>query len=317
MGGEGNDASPSPSTDGKLVFSYFGSGDFACHDFEGKEVWKFNAQDRYGKFSIQHGMHVTPLLHEDRLYLPLLTNGGHWVVAIDKATGKEAWKAPRKTDAVGESREAYTSPVLWKNDKEWNLVVLGCDYATGHSLKDGSELWRLGDLNPGKGNKSNHRIIASPAAAGDQLVVPTCRGLHVVSIKAGATGTIKAASSLEQWRINRGSPDVSIPLVHDGLVYLPQSQNELLVVDLKTGEDVFRKDLTKGRYRASPMCADDLIYVTGRDSGNVTVIKAGRKLEVVADNRLPDIFTASPAPSQGRIYLRGFKALYAISQDGK
>ncbi len=317
MGGEGNDASPSPSTDGKYVYSYYGSGDFACHDFDGKEIWKFNAQKRYGKFSIGHGMHNTPLLYEDRLYLALLTNGGQWVVAIDKATGKDAWKVERKTDAVGESREAYTSPMLWMNGKELNLVILGSDYATGHSLKDGAELWRLGDLNPGKGNKTNHRIISSPVAAGDQLVVPTCRGLHVVSIKNGASGLIKTGNPLEQWRISKGAPDVSVPLVHDGLVYLPQSQRDLLVVDLKTGAEVYKKELTKGRYRSSPMCADDKIYLVGRDSGNVTVLKAGRKLEVLADNYLNDIFTASPAPSQGRIYLRGYKTLYAISDGGK
>jgi outer membrane protein assembly factor BamB len=321
MKGEGNDASPSPSTDGKHVFAYFGSGDFICYDFDGNEVWKFNAAKRYGKFSIQHGMHVTPLLHEDRLYFALLTNGGHWVIAIDKATGKDIWKVARPTDAVGESREAYTSPVLWKNGEELNLVILGCDYATGHSLKDGAELWRLADLNPGKGNKSNHRIIASPAAApaefGGQLVVPTCRGLHVVSLKPGAAGLIKAGSPLEQWRINKGAPDVSVPLVHEGLVYLPQSQHELLVIDLKTGKEVGRKELTNGRYRASPVFADGRIYLLGRDAGNVTVLKPGRELEVLSDNVLPDIFTASPVPSQGRIYLRGFKTLYAISEGGK
>src|SRR5262249_40000388 len=61
--GEGNEASPSPSTDGTHVYAYFGTGDFACFDFEGKEVWKFNAQERYGAFKIMHGMHITPLLH--------------------------------------------------------------------------------------------------------------------------------------------------------------------------------------------------------------------------------------------------------------
>src|SRR5262249_20035048 len=65
--GEGNQASPSPSTDGSLVFTFCGTGDFACFDFDGKEVWKFNAQDRYGAFKVQHGMHTTPLLHGDRL----------------------------------------------------------------------------------------------------------------------------------------------------------------------------------------------------------------------------------------------------------
>ena len=70
-GDEGNDASPSPSTDGKHVCAFVGTGDLACFDFDGKEVWQFNAQERYGKFNIQFGMHSTPLLHGDRLYLQL------------------------------------------------------------------------------------------------------------------------------------------------------------------------------------------------------------------------------------------------------
>jgi outer membrane protein assembly factor BamB len=315
--GEGNDASSTCSTDGKLVFAYFGSGDMACFDFDGKQVWHVDIQERYGKFKIQHGMHITPLLHEDCLYMALLHNGGHWIIALDKATGKEVWKAARKTDAVSESREAYTSPVLWQNGKELNLVILGCDYATGHSLKDGGELWRLGDLNPGGKNKSNHRIICSPVAAGEQLIVPTCRGLHVVAVKQGITGSVKAGNEFEQWRIPKGAGDVSSPLVVDGLVYLAQDRSTVYCLDAKTGDVLYRETLTDGRYRASPVCIDGNVYLTGRDSGVITVLKAGRKLEVLANNRMNDEFTASPAVSNGRVYLRGFKTLYAISEGGK
>ena len=315
--GEGNDASSTCSTDGKLVFAYFGSGDMACYDFDGKQIWKIDIQKRYGKFQIQHGMHITPLLHENHLYLALLHGGGHWIIALDKTTGNEVWKAPRKTDAVGESKEAYTSPVLWQNGKELNLVILGCDYATGHSLKDGSELWRLGDLNPGGKNKSNHRIICSPVATSDQLIVPTCRDLHVIAVKQGITGSFKTGNAFEQWRISKGAPDVSSPLVHDGLVYMAQDKSFIVCLDGKTGEELYRERLTDGRYRASPICVDGNIYLTGRDSGTVSVLKAGRKFEVLAKNTLPDEFTASPAVSQGRIYLRGFKTLYAISEGGK
>lgn len=311
---EGNDASATPSTDGKLVFAYVGPGDMAAFDFDGKKVWSFNAQQRYGKFSIQHGMHVTPLLHGDHLYMALLTNGGHWVIAIDKATSKEAWKVPRPTDAVDESREAYTSPVLWKNGNELNLVVLGCDYTTGHSLKDGKELWRLGDLNVK--NSPAHRIIASPVASGSDLVIPTCRGLLVSAVKQGAAGKIKAGGEFEKWRIAKGSPDVPSPLIHDGLVYL-QSDGILLCVDAKTGAEVYNQRVGNGRYRGSPIYADGKIYTVGRDNGTVTVLKAGRKFEVLENNKLPDVFTGSPAVSQGRLYLRGFATLYAFSEGGK
>jgi outer membrane protein assembly factor BamB len=312
---EANDASCSPSTDGKNVFAYFGTGDFVALDFDGNEVWKFNAQKRYGNFSIQHGMHVTPLLHEDRLYLTLLTNGGHWVIALDKATGKEVWKVERKTDAKDESREAYTSPCLWQNGKELNLVVLGCDYATGHRLTDGAEVWRLADLNPTASHA--HRIISSPVASPDLLVVPTARGQLVVGLKPGASGLIKAGGEAEQWRIPRGAPDVSSPLIHDGLVYLQQDRGMLICVNAKTGETVYSQRITDERYRASPVYADGKIYLTGRDSGTFSVVQAGPKFELLATNRLPDVFPASPVISQGRIYLRGFAALYAISEGGK
>jgi outer membrane protein assembly factor BamB len=314
---EGNDASATPSTDGKHVWVYTGTGDLACFDFDGNEIWQYNLQKKYGKFSIQHGMHITPLLFEDRLYMALLTNGGHWVIAIDKATGNEVWKASRPTDAVSESREAYTSPVIWKNGADLNLVVLGCDYATGHSLKDGSELWRLGDLNPGGGNKNNHRIICSPVASGDELIVPTCRGLTVVALKQGATGKIKTGSEYEQWRIPKGAPDVPCPLVHDGLVYLQRENGVLICLDVKTGKEVYNERIGDGRYRASPIYADGKIYTVGRDNGIVSVVKAGRQFELLANNRMGDVYTASPSVSQGRIYLRGFETLYAISESGK
>src|SRR5438270_372216 len=120
---EGTEGAASPSTDGKHVYTLVYSGAVACHDFAGREVWKFNAQERYGKFDILHGVHNTPLLYEDRLYLVLLHTNGHWVIALDKATGKEVWKIGRKSDAVGVSGEAYASPCLWNDGTRTCLVV--------------------------------------------------------------------------------------------------------------------------------------------------------------------------------------------------
>jgi outer membrane protein assembly factor BamB len=313
---EANEASASPSTDGKHVFAFVGSGDIACFDFAGNEIWKFNAQERYGKFDIQHGIHVTPLLYEDQLYLSLIHSNGHWVIALDKATGKDVWKIERKSDAVGESREAYASPCLWNNSGEINLVVLGADYTTGHRLKDGSEIWRLGDLNPKTKYSTALRIISSPVATDGMLVVPTARGGLIVALKQGAKGTIKAGSPFEQWRNLKGAPDVPSPLVHDGLVYLQGAIGVLSCVDAQTGKEYYQERLHAERYRASPVYADGKIYLTSRE-GNFSVLKAGSKLQILATNTLPDEFTASPAISNGRIYLRGFRALYAIGEEAK
>jgi outer membrane protein assembly factor BamB len=316
MRGEGNNASPSPSTDGKHVYAYAGTGDFVCFDFKGKEIWRFNAQDRYGKFYIQHGMHVTPVLHGDRLYLALLHSGGWWVIALNKADGKEAWKVKRKSDATDECEQSYASPVLWRKGKDEYLVVHGNDYTTAHRLKDGSEIWRLGDLNNKDRYHPTLRFVASPVATADLIVVPTAKGGPVVAVKPTAKGLITAGSASEQWRLPRGTPDVPSPLVHNGLVYLCGERGVLACLDAKNGKEHYKKRLHASTYRASPVYADGKIYLTARD-GMVTVVKAGPKLEVLATNKLEDQITASPVIANGRIYLRGFKALYAISADGK
>src|SRR5262245_36487366 len=115
---EGNGASASPSTDGKHVYAFVGSGELACFDFDGNETWKFNCQERYGSFRIMFGMHSTPLLYGDRLYMQLIHSGGARVVAVDKATGKDVWNVERKSDGHSENEHSYASPCLWHNGKE-------------------------------------------------------------------------------------------------------------------------------------------------------------------------------------------------------
>lgn len=312
-GDEANESSASPSTDGKHVFAFVGSGDFACFDFDGKEIWKFNVQDRYGKFRILHGIHNTPLLHEDRLYLTLLHTNGHWVIALDKATGEEVWKVARKSDAQQESKDAYTSPTLWQDGKDAYLVVLGNDYTTAHSLKDGSEIWRVGDLNPKSKYDGAFRIIASPVALPDLILTPTARGKQVVAIDPKATGFINPGGAGEKWRNPKGSPDVPSPLVHNGIVYLCGERGILICLDATTGKELYQQRLHEERYRASPVYVDGKIICTARD-GTFSVIKAGPKFELVATNSLEDAFTASPAISNGRLYLRGFQNLYCIQE---
>lgn len=324
---EGNQASPSPCTDGTHVWAFFGTGDFACCDFSGKVIWNFNAQERYGKFDILHGMHTTPLLHGDRLYLSLLHGGGSWVVAFDKATGKEVWKVNRPTDGVFEGTHSYASPTLWQRGKDEYLVVHGSDYTTAHRLSNGAEDWRLRDLNPKSSYDQTFRIIASPTATPDLIIVPTCKAGPVVAVKPDAKGVFGIGSSFEQWRIpgaakgkSNKTPDVPCPLVHDGLVYMvreyAKDRGALICADLKTGKEHYHEKLHPARYRSSPVYADGKIYLISRD-GVVTVVKPGPKFTVLAVNKMEDEIAATPAVSGGRIYIRSFTALYALSQDGK
>ncbi len=310
---EGNGASASPSTDGKHVYFFAGNGEFAAFDLEGKEIWRFNAQKRWGKFEIWHGMHTTPLLHGDRLYLQLIHGGGAWVICLNKSDGKEVWKVERKSDGTDENEHSYASVVLWTNGKKSYLVCHGNDYATAHSLEDGKEIWRLGDLNPKDRYNRFLRFVATPVCTPDLIVVPTAKNGPVVGVKPEAQGKITAGSKYEQWRLRSGTPDVPSPLVLDGLVYLCGEAGGLTCLDAGTGKVLYRRRTHGHRHRASPVYADGKLYLTARD-GTVTVVEAGKAGKVVATNKLPDQTAASPAVSGGRIYLRGFKYLWAIEE---
>lgn len=310
---EGNQASASPSTDGQHVYAFFGTGDFACFDVEGKQVWHFNAQERYGQFKIMHGMHVTPLLDGDRLYVSLLHQNGQWVIAVDKKTGKEVWKVARPTDGEFEGEHSYASPTLWQRGADRYLVVHGCDYTTAHRLSDGSEIWRLGDLNTSMPYNRTFRLVATPAISPDLIVVPTAKNGPIVALKPEAKGKVMMGSEYEQWRKPRGTTDVPSPVIHDGIVYMCRENGLMVCFDAKTGKELYQERLHNDRYRGSTLYADGKIYLTAR-GGVFSVIKAGPEFKLLSANRLPDVFTASPAVSQGRIYLRGYETLWAIEQ---
>jgi outer membrane protein assembly factor BamB len=317
MRGEANNASASPCTDGKHVWVFDGSGSLACFDFDGNEKWKTDMQERYGRFRIGHGMHITPLLDGDRLYMALLHTNAWVVLALDKMTGKEIWKVERKSDAYAENEHSYASVFIWRKNGDAYLVVHGNDYATAHDLKDGKELWRLGDLNPTERYNQTLRFVASPAISENLIVVPTAKNGPVVGVKPDARGSIKAGGEGEMWRRERGTPDVPCPLIHDGLVYLflerTRGAAHLDVLDAATGKELYSQQLHRGITRASPVLADGKVYLTVRD-GTVIVAKAGPKFELLATNKLPDQISASPAISNGRIYLRGWNQLYAIGK---
>lgn len=313
-GDEGNMASPSPATDGAHVWAMMGSGAIGCYDFAGNEKWKFDLQERYGKFKIAFGMSSTPILDGDKLYLQLFHTGYHLLIALDKATGAEAWKHDRTSDARAECEHSYSSPTLYRDGKRELLLAHGCDYVTGHSLKDGAEIFRCGRLNaPGEKYNPTLRFVASPVAAEGLIVVPSAKNGPVLGLKVEAQGNITDSADGHVWRMDDNTPDVPSPLVHDGLVYLCRENGLLLCLDAKTGERLYMERTHSQRHRASPLFADGKIFLTARD-GHVTVVKPGRTFEILANNEIGEAVSASPAVAGGRIYLRSYDALYAIGK---
>ncbi len=307
---QATDATASCSTDGRHVWSYVGGrqgGRLTCHDVDGKLVWEKNLQD-YGKFNIQFGTHWTPALYKGKLYLQVMHRAAQKVVRLDAATGKEEWAVDRPGASRGESPDVYASPVVWEGEGGPLLIVHGNDYCTAHRLDDGSEVWRVEGLNPS--NNRAWRFIACPLVSPDLIVVPSCKNGPVVGVNpVGAKGAIEPGSPAERWRIN-GTPDVVSPLRVGDVVYL-MADGPLTAVDAKTGEQVYRVNLTRQIHRSNLVYADGKIYAVGRQ-GATDVVQAGREFKLLATNTLPDKFFATPAVSGGRIYLRGYDSLWAI-----
>lgn len=310
-GGEGNSASPSPCTDGKLVFGLVGTGDFVAFDFSGKEIWRLNLQESYGKFSYDFGMHSTPVLHDGRLYLQFIHPRAQLVVALDAATGKEVWKVNRPSDGKAECLNSYATPCLWVRGKDARLITHGNDYAIAHNLADGKEVWRLGDLNPKDRYNTTLRFVTSPVAVADLIIIPTAKNGAVVAVSPDASGVISAGGTGEAWRVASGTPDVPSPVVFGGRVFLCRENGVLTCIDAKTGKQFFSDRFHAQTYRASPVMAEGKLILTAKD-GTFTIVKPGETLEILGKNKLSDQFTASPAISGGRLYLRGYASLYAI-----
>lgn len=313
----GNIATASCGTDGTRVFAQAGTGKLAAFDFAGKELWATDLA-KYGDFSkgdiIQFGGHWTPTLHKGTLYAVVLHRKAQKVIAFDAATGAEKWAVDRPSDSPPrvESPDVYASPFVWENGAKAALIVHGNDYCTAHSLVDGSELWRVTELNPKANYLRTWRAVSSPLVTPDLIVVPTCKMLPTVGINPNtAAGPVTPKSASELWRLPK-TPDVSSPILIDGIIYLMGDKGSLMAHDAKTGVLHFDERITNMRHRANPVYADGKLFLTGRD-GVCVVVKPGPTLTKLAENKLPDTFTASPAISNGTIYLRGWKSLYAIA----
>lgn len=312
-GDEGNLASPSPVTDGKHVWTLMGDGMLTCHDFDGNETWRVNLEERLGKIQIGFMMSSTPVLLGDALYFQWMHQTAALVFAIDKNTGKEIWKVTRKSDAKAECLDSYASPVIYQDQDRRYLVTHGADFVIAHSLKDGKEIWRCGGFNPPGDYNPTLRLIASPAPSPGLIVVPTAKNRSVLGIDPASQGDITETEAGHVWTMEKETPDVPSPLIHEGLVYLCRENGELYCLDAKTGEEYYHERAFSDRYRASPVYADGRIYFTSR-KGVITVVQAGKDFKKLAENHLEEEVAASPALAGGRIYIRSFTSLFAFEE---
>jgi len=304
---KGNLSAPSPVTDGQTVWTLTGTGIVAAFSFDGEPLWSRDLQADYGKFGILHGYSSSPLLFGNLLIVQVLhgfsTDDPSYVLAVDPATGETRWRVTRPTDAPREAPDAYTTPALLALEGRTELVISGADYVTGHDLATGREIWRLGGLNPEK--QPMYRVVASPVIAGELIVVPTrVKPLQVFRVgKEGAPEKV--------WSTDDG-PDVPTPTTDGKYLYILNDRGILWCLELATGKAIWGPERIKpGSYSASPLLAEGRLYATS-ETGWTTVLAAGPKFEVLAENNMDENTLASLAAASGQLFLRTAEHLWCL-----
>jgi outer membrane protein assembly factor BamB len=321
-----NMASPSPVTDGKRVIIMFGTGDLAAFDFSGKELWSRNLGKEYGKFTIMWLYGSSPLLYQGKLYVQVLqtdkvtypqsidgkSERDSYLLCLDPADGKNIWRQIRKTDAFGESMEAYTTPVPYEGKKRSEIVVVGGNYVTGHDPKTGEELWRCGGLNLKSANWM--RTVSSAVTSEDFIYATSPKREPLIAIKAGGSGVI--TDTHIAWKLTEHSPDVCTPLYYQKKLFVLDGDKQVLTcLDPVTGAVKWQGNLgVRETFRASPTGADGKIYCISMRSTAV-VLEAGDEFKILATNRIDEKHDhSSIAVSNGELFIRTAQNLYCIGK---
>jgi outer membrane protein assembly factor BamB len=302
-------SSPSPVTDGQRVWVLTGTGIVKAFSRDGEELWSRDLQKEYGAFGLQWGYASSPLLFEDSLIIQVLhgmhTDDPSYVLRVDQATGKTRWRVERPTDAVRESPDAYTTPMVLERAGKQEIVIAGGDVVTGHDPATGRELWRVGGVNPERG--ASDRLVASPLVDGSRIFAFGKRG-PIVALEASGEGTPKTL-----WVSETGT-DVPTPVTDGRYLYVVNDSGIAHCFDAATGKIVWGPQrLATGTYSASPVLAEGRIYAIN-ESGTTSVFRAAPEFELLATNPLDGYTLSSPAIADGRIYLRTDEFLYAVGE---
>ena len=315
-----NAASPSPITDGKTAWFYYGTGDLVAFDFSGKRLWSRSITKDHGAFEVMFGYSSSPLLLDGKLIIPVLQektpnryrrtgNEGKvdsFLLAADAKTGKDVWKRVRKTDARGETLEAYITPMPFKHNGRTEVLIFGADYLTSHKPETGEELWRWGEYNP---KRIWHWRVVPSAVPGDGLI-------YVVAPKHGPLFAIRASGKGVAWKFDRLTPDASTPLLYGGRLYVLEDDRKIInCLDAKTGRKIWDGRLGGNAvYRASLTGADGKLYCMN-ESGEVIVMKAGDSFEVLHRMRMGRPYCRSSiVASGGRLFIRTDARLYCVTK---
>lgn len=289
-------ASGTPATDGNLVYVSFLDGEkvfVAAYDYQGKQVWV----QRPGTFSSPHGYSCSPVIYKDKVIINGNSQGDSFAAALNKSDGKIIWRVSHPNPS-----HSFSTPIIRKMAGKTQLIFCGNREITSYNPDDGSRYWFV--------RGPSEDFCSSPVyneKSGLVIVSSAWPIRNIVAIKPDGTGDV--TDSHVVWQSRDGAFYVASPATTGDYLFTTMTSGKVYCMEAATGKIIWTEDL--GLQYPSPVIANGLVYMPN-DQGIITVIKPGPKFEFLAKNAIGERMNASPAISNGKIYLRGSKNLYCI-----
>lgn len=298
-------ASPTPATDGKHLVAFFGSEGLYCFDLKGKLIWKkdLGALDQ-GAFDLpdyQWGSASSPVLWQGKVYLQVDMHKGSFLAAFDVASGRELWRTMR------DSQPAWATPTIVQGPQRTELVANGVEHVCGYDAETGKELWRL---------KGTSMIsVPTPFVANGLIYVFSGYSRYIrraYAIRPGASGDITGSKEAIAW-MREEAPYLSTPVIVGEQLFTYSTRGGILAsYNALTGATLYQQRLGVGTPASASMVAADGVVYAPNEDGEVYVFKPGEKYEQVAVNAMGETVMATPAISDGTLFIRGARHLFAI-----
>jgi outer membrane protein assembly factor BamB len=293
-----NLSTPSPVTDGAAVYALFGTGQIMALNSDGRVIWQRHLGREISPFDVQWGHSSSPVIYGDSLILLCDHPSASYLLALDKKTGKERWKADR-----GKGRSSYSTPLVIEGAFGVELIVNSSERLDAYDPRTGQLLWYTGDANR----------FPVPSAVFHDGIVYTSRGYRsgpYMAIRPGGRGDVTGTHVL--WNVPTGAPYVSSILFYDGVIYMANDVGVLTAIDAAKGTRLWQERVD-GVFSASPVAGAGHVYFVS-ENGDTVVVQAGRAPRIVARNSIGGRTIASPAISDGRIFIRTDDHLFAIGR---
>lgn len=295
----GSFASNSPVTDGKALYTFFGSHGAYAFDLNGKPLWQYDPGLKM-KMRNAFGEGTAAVLDGETLLLNFDHEEPGFLVALNTRDGKPRWKVDRNDISN------WSAPLVIEHEGVRQVVIAAPNKVRSYAMKDGSLIWECAGL--------GHNTIPAPVHYKDMVIVMSgYRNPNLLAIKLGRKGDLTGTDAVV-WTTQRGTSYTPSPVLHDGKLYMLTDSGMVSCLDAATGKPYYeRVRLPKAyNFKASPVAVNGKLYLSSEE-GDVIVLKLGEQFEVLATNTLADqTFVSTPAVAGGDLYLRSHTHLFCV-----